>query len=248
MKKTFRVLAVIAVMLLIAAQSAFPEISVPSLISDGMVLQRDTRLNIWGWGSPGERARVKFSGRTFSAVTDASGLWIVQLPPVKAGGPHEMEIRGRNTITIRDILIGDVWFCSGQSNMVLNMERVKEKYPSDIAAADYPQIRNFFIPTVSDAAREHNEVPPGKWIAASPANVPGFGALTFFFARDLYNEYQVPIGIINSSVGGTPIEAWISKEGFKKFPHLSERVANLRDTAWLNPVMKSARKAADMMQ
>lgn len=224
------------------------DISLPSLFSDGMVLQRDTEINIWGWGSPGEKVRVKFDRKTFSTVTDHNGKWMIKIPPMKAGGPHSMEIRGRNTIIIKDILAGDVWFCSGQSNMVLNMERVKERYPSDIAAADYPQIRNFFIPTVSDATREHDEVPPGKWIAASPTNVLGFGALTYFFARDLYDEYKVPIGIINSSVGGTPIEAWISKEGFSEFPLLSKRSANLRDTAWLNPVMKTAAKALEMMQ
>lgn len=224
------------------------DISLPSLVSDGMVLQRDTEINIWGWGSPGEKVRVKFDRKTFSTLTDHTGKWMIKIPPMKAGGPHSMEIRGRNTIIIKDILAGDVWFCSGQSNMVLNMERVKERYPSDIAAADYPQIRNFFIPTVSDATREHDEVPPGKWIAASPTNVLGFGALTYFFARDLYDEYKVPIGIINSSVGGTPIEAWISKEGFSEFPLLSKRSANLRDTAWLNPVMKTAAKALEMMQ
>lgn len=248
MKKTIlHVFLSAFIFLVLPGLSLMGNVTLPSLISDGMVLQRDTKLNIWGWGSPGERVRVKFSGRAFSTVTDASGKWIVQLPPVKAGGPYEMEIRGKNTIIIRDILIGDVWFCSGQSNMVLNMERVKEKYPSDIVAADYPQIRNFFIPTVSDATREHDEVPPGKWIAASPENVHGFGALTFFFARDLYEEYQVPIGIINSSVGGTPIEAWISKEGFKGFPNLNKRISNLRDTAWLNPVIRDAGKALRTM-
>lgn len=236
------------ILLFLPESSLMGDITLPSLVSDGMVLQRETQLHIWGWGSPGERVRVKFTGRIYTTVTDASGKWIVKIPPGKAGGPHEMEIRGRNTIIIKDILIGDVWFCSGQSNMVLNMERVKERYPSDIAAADYPRIRNFFIPTVSDATREHDDVPPGKWIAASPGNVLGFGALTFFFARDLYDEYQVPIGIINSSVGGTPIEAWISKEGFKEFPLHSERISNLRDTAWLNPVIRDAGKALRAMQ
>jgi sialate O-acetylesterase len=125
--------------------------------------------------------------------------------------------------------------------MVLTMERVKEKYPDDIANADYPEIRNFFIPTVSDVTSIHKDLPPGKWVSASPENVPGFGAVTFFFARSIYNEYKVPIGIINSSVGGTPIEAWISEEGIKEFPSLNNRVERFKDTAFINPILRAAR-------
>jgi sialate O-acetylesterase len=102
---------------------------------------------------------------------------------MKAGGPYSMEVKGNNSIIIENILIGDVWFCSGQSNMVLTMERVKEKYPDDIANADFPEIRNFFIPTESDVTSIHKDLPPGKWVSASPENVLGFGAVTFFFAR-----------------------------------------------------------------
>jgi sialate O-acetylesterase len=159
---------------------------------------------------------------------------------MKAGGPFTMEVKGNNSIMIKDILIGDVWFCSGQSNMVLTMERVKEKYPDDIASADYPEIRNFFIPTVSDVTSIHKDLPPGKWVSASPEKVLGIGAVTFFFARSIYNDYKVPIGIINSSVGGTPIEAWISEEGMKEFPKLFERIEDFRDTAFMNPIIRSA--------
>jgi sialate O-acetylesterase len=215
-------------------------IKLPVLVSDGMVLQRDTKVNIWGWGSPGEKVRIKFNNKTFSSVTDLKGNWIIALPPMKAGGPYSMEVKGDNSIIIKNILIGDVWFCSGQSNMVLTMERVKEKYPDDIANADYPEIRNFFIPTASDVTSIHEDLPPGKWVSASPEYVLGFGAVAFFFARSIYNEYKVPIGIINSSVGGTPIEAWISKEGIKEFPHLNNRVERFKDTAFINPILRAA--------
>ena len=104
-------------------------VTLPVLISDGMVLQRDTKLNIWGWASPGEKITIKFAGKTFRTTTDAGGKWLIIMPPMKSGGPFTMEIKGNNIIVINDVLIGDVWFCSGQSNMVLNMERVKEKYP-----------------------------------------------------------------------------------------------------------------------
>ena len=217
-------------------------VSLPVLISDGMVLQRDTKLTIWGWASPGERIKVKFNNKSFSTSAGSEGNWSIELPAMKAGGPYTMEIKGVNSIIIKDILIGDVWFCSGQSNMVLNMERVKEKYPDDIAKADYPQIRNFFIPTASDVLSLHKDLPSGKWISSSPENVLGFGALTYFFARSIYNEYKVPIGIINSSVGGTPIEAWISEQGLKDFPALTARISQIRDTSYLNPILRSAGK------
>jgi sialate O-acetylesterase len=213
-----------------------------------MVLQRDTKVIIWGWASPGEKVQVKFNKKTISTVTDSEGNWKVSLPPMKAGGPYAMEVKGNNTIVINDILFGDVWFCSGQSNMVLNMERVKEKYPDDIAAANFPEIRNFFIPTASDVISVHKDLPGGKWISASPENVLGFGAATFFFARSIYREYKVPIGIINSSVGGTPIEAWTSEEGLKEFPQLISRIEKLKDTAYLNPILRSARRRPETSQ
>lgn len=220
-------------------------VTLPVLVSNGMVLQRDNKLIIWGWASPLEKVQVRFNKKTLNTVSDSEGNWKVILPPMKAGGPYTMEVKGNNTITLTDILIGDVWFCSGQSNMVINMERVKEKYPEDIAGANFPEIRNFFIPTASDATSIHKDLPSGKWVAASPENVLGFGAVTYFFARSIYSEYKIPIGIINSSVGGTPIEAWTSEEGIKAFPDLVSRVKNLKDTAYLNPVLRAARRRVE---
>ena len=238
----------ISLILVLSSLCVNGNVNLPVLVSDGMVLQRDTKVIIWGWASPGEKVQVKFNRKTISTLTDSGGNWKVSLPPMKAGGPYSMEIKGNNTIMINDILFGDVWFCSGQSNMVLNMERVKEKYPDDIATANFPEIRNFFIPTASDIITIHKDLPAGKWISASPENVPGFGAVTYFFARSIYLEYKVPIGIINSSVGGTPIEAWISEEGLKEFPQLKSRIEKLKDTAFLNPILRSARRRPETGQ
>src|SRR5207248_2290399 len=130
-------------------------VRLPQLVANGMVLQRNARVNIWGWADAGEKINIKFQGKAFDAVTGKNGCWKVVLPAMPAGGPYIMNIAGNNQITIADILVGDVWFCSGQSNMVLPMERVKEKYPQEIAAADYPQIRNFFIKTEADVAKQH---------------------------------------------------------------------------------------------
>jgi sialate O-acetylesterase len=246
-KPIMRHLITILIILLLPAYVQ-ANVKLPVLVSDGMILQRDTKIIIWGWASPGEKVQVKFNKKTIRTVTDFEGNWKVSLPPMKAGGPYAMQVKGNNTIKINDILVGDVWFCSGQSNMVLNMERVKEKYPEDIAGAEFPEIRNFFIPTASDITSIHKDLPPGKWVSASPENVLGFGAATFFFARSIYLEYKVPIGIINSSVGGTPIEAWTSEEGLKEFPQLISRIEKLKDTAYLNPILRSARRRPETSQ
>jgi sialate O-acetylesterase len=240
MKKTINRILISGLLLFILPLLLKANVKLPVLVSDGMVLQRDTKLIIWGWAQPGEKVQVKFNKKSVSTTTDSEGDWKITLPPMKTGGPYTMEVKGNNTIIINNILLGDVWFCSGQSNMVINMERVKEKYPVDIASANFPEIRNFFIPTASDVTSVHKELPSSKWISASPENVLGFGAVTYFFARSIYNEYKVPIGIINSSVGGTPIEAWTSEEGLKEFPNMMLRIEKLKDTAYLNPILRSA--------
>jgi len=213
------------------------QVRLPQLVSDGMVLQRDVKLTIWGWSSPGEKIKIKFNKKSYATVA-ADGKWSVLLPAMKAGGPYEMEISASNHIVLKDILIGDVWFCSGQSNMVLPMERVKERYPVAIDSANYPHIRNFFIATVSDVSKIHNDFPPGKWVEANPKNVLGFGAASWFFAKQLYDKYHVPIGIINSSVGGTPIQAWISEDGLKNISSYSDRLKMLQDTTYLNNTLR----------
>lgn len=199
--------------LFFSIQTSNAQVRLPQLVSDGMVLQRDAKIKIWGWASRGEKIKIKFNGHRYGVSTALNGQWSAILPAMKAGGPYTMDISAKNHITINDILIGDVWFCSGQSNMVLPMERVKEKYPDVIDSANYPQIRNFFIPTISDVSKIYDDLPPGKWLAANPKNVLNFGAASYFFAKQLYNKYHVPIGLINSSVGGTPIQAWISEDG-----------------------------------
>jgi len=223
-------------LLVFAVQTVSGQVRLPQLISDSMVLQRDTKLNLWGWASPNEKIKIAFNGKTYRLTADNSGKWSVVLSAMKAGGPYQMNIDATNHIVIHDILVGDVWFCSGQSNMVLPMERVKEKYPDEIADASYPQIRNFFIPAASDIAKVHDDLPPGKWKEATPKNVLDFGAAAYFFAKRLYNKYHVPIGIINASVGGTPIQAWISEEGIKVIPQYAGRLAQLKDTGYMSRI------------
>ncbi len=223
-----------------SALQGVTQVRLPQLISNGMVLQRDTKLKIWGWASPGEQVHIKFLGKNYQATADNDSAWAVTLPALKAGGPYTMDI---DKIHLTDIAIGDVWFCSGQSNMVLNMDRVKEKYPEEIATAEYPLIRNFFVPTLADLAGPRKDLPPGKWIGATPQNVLSFGAASYFFARELYAKYRVPIGIINSSVGGTPIQAWISEAGLKPVPHEAQRAEMFRTA--LRTIAREAARRGD---
>jgi len=221
---------------LLLSFAAFSDVKLPSLVSNGMVLQRDIPVKIWGWASPGEKVNVTFKGKKIRAVGDSKGNWACTLPATPAGGPYEITI---NEKSVKDVLFGDVWLCSGQSNMVINMERVKEKYSADIASANNPQIRNFFIPPTMSKVEVRTDLPASSWLPVTPENVLQMGAVSYFFARDLYAQYHVPIGIINSSVGGTPIESWISEAGLKEFP------AYVKDTTRTIPAPPAPRKSAD---
>jgi sialate O-acetylesterase len=222
----------------LAGLEASAQIRLPQLVSSGMVLQRDAPLNIWGWASPGEKVWMKFLGKQYQTTADSKGNWNLRLAPLHTGGPYKLELTASNHILLEDILVGDVWFCSGQSNMVLNMERLKEKFPQEIAEANYPQIRNFFVPTAANISGTQADLPPGKWVAANPKQVLTFGGVSYFFAKKIYDKYKVPIGIINSSVGGTPIQAWISAQGFAELPRYADRIKQLQDTAYLNPLLR----------
>src|SRR5450755_401304 len=127
---------------------ALSQVRLPGLIRDSMVLQRETKIKIWGWASKSEKISIKFNGKSFKTTTGPDGKWSIQLLPMKAGGPYTMDISATNRITLKDILIGDVWICSGQSNMVHQMELHRIRYADEIARADYPWIRQFWIPNV----------------------------------------------------------------------------------------------------
>jgi len=199
-----------------------------------MVLQRDVKLKIWGWADVNEQITVSFNGHKIKTITGKDGRWIIEMPAMKAGGPFTMQLKGLNSIILSDIFIGDVYFCSGQSNMVLAMERLKEKYPDEVNNDDFPAIRNFFVPTKADVTKSYLDLPISSWKPATKQDILTFGGVTYFFAKQLYQKYKVPIGIINSSVGGTPIEAWMSEDAFKEFPEVLTQIKSFRDTAYMN--------------
>jgi sialate O-acetylesterase len=238
MKPSFTVLIILSVLYSFPASA---QIRLPQIIGDGVVLQREQNTKIWGWASAGEEITLNFIDHQYSAIADNAGNWEINLPPQAAGGPYDLKLGGSNEITIRNVLFGDVWLCAGQSNMVLPMERVKEKYPDEIADARYPEIRNYFISTSTNLQESQKDLPEGGWKSANPQDVLTFGAVSYFFAREIYEKYHVPIGLINASVGGTPIEAWISEEGLKEFPDLLDIVQQNKDTAYLNQLVRKAR-------
>lgn len=221
-------------------RQSFSEVRVPRLVRDSMVLQRDTKIKIWGWAEKDEKISIKFNGKTYKSKTGSDGKWSVLISPMKAGGPYTMDITGSNKITLKDILIGDVWFCSGQSNMVHQMNIHDVSYAKDIAEANYPQIRHFWIPTLTSLQSPQDNLPTGYWKSAIKDDVRPFSAVAYFFARKLYEKYHVPIGLINASVGGTPIEAWMSEEGLKDFPSLLSTIQKNKDTAYINDLSRIA--------
>lgn len=232
-------------LLLLFGPPVSAKVRLPRLISDGMVLQRDTPLYLWGWADPGEGVTLAFAGRSFVTTADQQGRWQLTLPPQPAGGPFAMEITAGDRIVLNEIYTGDVWICSGQSNMALPMERVKERYSEVIAQAENPAIRHFFVPMVYDFSHPQSDLPAGRWEAASPQNVLNFTATGYFFARELFNRYHVPIGLINASVGGSPAEAWMSAEGLAAFPDHLAAARQCADQAYLNGIREQEQRLND---
>jgi sialate O-acetylesterase len=155
------------------------------------------------------------------------------MPPIKAGGPYTIAIDASNHLVLKDVLAGDVWLCAGQSNMVHQMELHSVRYAEDIANANYPQIRQFAVPTVADMNSPQQDLRAGTWKAANPVDVRSFSAVAYFFAKKLYDQYKIPIGLINASWGGTPIEAWMSEDALKAFPAMLNTAKKNKDTAYI---------------
>lgn len=191
------------------------KVKLPALISDGMVLQREQPVKIWGTADAGESVSVTFMKKKYAATADNNGHWSVTLPSMKAGGPYLMRI---NDIKLNDILIGDVWLCSGQSNMELPVSRVTDMFATEINEYSNERIRQIIIPKVYNFHAPQETLSATSWKPMTQENVMNFSALAYFFAKEMYEKTKVPVGIINSSWGGTPIEAWISEEGLKEFP------------------------------
>ncbi|MGQ7944198.1 sialate O-acetylesterase [Flavobacterium sp. WC2509] len=224
--------------------SLYSQIKLPRLISDGMILQRDVKVNIWGWASPKEKVELDFNHKTYTAITAEDGKWMIVLPSQKAGGPYEMTLKASNTIVLKNILFGDVWLCSGQSNMELPMERLKYKYNDVIAKANNPNIRQFLVPDQYFFEKEKLDFASGEWISANPVSVLQFSGVGYFFANEIYNKYKIPIGLINTALGGSPAESWINEEGIKKFPEYYQEYLKYKDGTLEKKIDENDRKVS----
>lgn len=240
-KKIAKIIGIV-VLTVFVSEFSNATIKLPKLLSDGVILQRNTEITLTGRASPGEKVMLNFKGENYKTKTNSKGNWSIDLPPQNAGGPFEMVFTGENQISVNNVLFGDVWLCLGQSNMVLPMERVKEKYPDEIENADYPEIRHFFIPTLTNLEEPQNNLPTGAWKEANHENVLNFSAVAYFFAKKIYEKYEIPIGLVNASVGGTPIESWISEEGFKNFPDILETIEQNKNEKYVDSLIAASER------
>jgi len=237
------VFGAIAIVVLLATQVAFGQVRLPRLVSDGMVLQRETPVRIWGWAGAGEKIRLSLNSNLYHAVASVEGKWQITLPAQKAGGPFEMEITASNQIKLKNILFGDVWLCTGQSNMELPMRRVAVLYSDDIASSTNPMIRQFLVPVRWNYGSPLQELQGGAWKEANPTDVLSFSAVGYFFARALYAKYKVPVGIVLCTAGGSSAESWISEASLKAFPEQYKIAKQLSDTIFMQNLLASEQVA-----
>lgn len=229
-------LCVIFFMSLAVAVNA--EVKMSNLFSDNMVLQRDIPVPVWGTADAGEKVAVKIGGTEAAAVADANGKWLVKLTPMKVNStPQEMIVRGKNTLTMKNILVGDVWMCSGQSNMEWPLSASSPK--EDLESVNYPNLRRIKLDRRTSATPV-NEV-TRKWEICTPRNAGGFTAVGFYFARKIQKETGVPVGLIDNNWGGTRIEAWTAPCGFASEPALSSVSDRIKksDQAYREQLAKS---------
>ncbi|MBN2610792.1 MAG: sialate O-acetylesterase [Bacteroidales bacterium] len=236
-----KVFGVLIILLFVLSAHGFGAVRLPRLISNGMVLQRDTEIKIWGWADSSEMVTVEFLGSTYQTVANGKGEWYVTLPQLKAGGPYSMQLQASNTLHIENILIGDVWVCSGQSNMEIPMRRVSWIYEKEVAEADDEMIRQFYVPRNCNFSGPLHDLNSGSWKAANAENIYDFSAVAYFFAKNLYGQYKVPVGLINSALGGSPAEAWISEESLKQFPYHYNELQRFKDKSLIEEIEKNDR-------
>jgi sialate O-acetylesterase len=202
------------------------DVSMPYVFSSNMVLQRNIEIPVWGWASPGERINITLGEQKIRTKAEESGKWFVKLPAMKAGGPYEMIVDGKNQIRFTNIMIGDVWVCSGQSNMewrVLQSNNAED----EIASANHPNIRLFTVPNKIDKEPQNN-TDPTEWLACTPEVIGSFSAVGYFFGRKLNKDLDIPIGLINTTWGGTESESWTSAESIQDDPDFAEELKKLK--------------------
>lgn len=205
--------------------SAEAKVTLPKIFSDNMVLQRESQIPIWGMANAGEKVTVTLNKQTNSAIADTNGKWFVTLKAEKAANNLTLKTSGENTIEIKNVAVGEVWLCSGQSNMEWSLG-ISMNAQQELANSDNPNIRHIKIER-SISGKPETDIKDGVWKVSNPQNAKDFSGVAYFFARNLYQDLKVPIGLINASWGGTNIETWISREGFESSPEFREMIAKM---------------------
>lgn len=204
------------------------QLRLAGVFGNHMVLQRDQPIPVWGWAASGDKVTVSIADRTASATADSDGKWMVELSAVTAGGPYELVVHGKQTVTVTDVLVGEVWLCSGQSNMAMSVAQSND-FQTEKSLANLPNIR--MITVARRAAPETQEDCKGQWTVASSDSVGKFSATAWFFGRKLHQQLHVPIGLINSSWGGTDIASWTSRSVQEKNEVLMKRINAFDESA-----------------
>lgn len=230
--------------LLMAADYAVADVSLPRLVSDGVILQRDKPINIWGWADDGEQVSVTLGKQTLTTKAE-SGRWQLTFKPLHAGSSYALDIHGKNHLQIKNILIGDVWIAAGQSNMEFPINRVLDRYPNIIATTNLPEVREFSVPVIYSFKGKQADYPKGQWKTATPENVSGFSAVGLFFSRSLYEKNHIPVGLIMLPVGGSPAEAWMSEDALQAYPKYLSEYKKFTDDAFLQKTIAQDKAAVD---
>lgn len=200
------------------------DVRLPRILADHMVLQRDQPIHIWGWADAGEKVTVRLKDSVATTTAKSDGVWEVMLPAQSAGGPFDLTVTGKNQLQIKDLLIGEVWVCSGQSNMAWVMAHQTRNHTAEIAAADNPQLRLFTVPEKSSATDVDDiAAPHAQWLVCSPRTVGYFSAVAYYFGRELQRELKVPVGLVVAAVSGTRIEPWTPDAGIESITELASQ-------------------------
>jgi hypothetical protein len=210
------------------AASAQANVRVPAVIGNNMVLQQGIPLPIWGWADAGEDVTVTFRDKMLTVKADAAGKWKVTLPAIEtAAAADEMLIKGKNLIHIKNILVGEVWAGSGQSNMQWSVQQ-SANAQEEIAKANHPKIRLFIVPLIP-AGSPADDV-QAQWVECSPQTVAGSSAVLYFFGREIHQQMKTPVGLITTAWGGTRIQPWIPPQGYTAIPELADEKQKMLDT------------------
>ncbi|WP_332368005.1 sialate O-acetylesterase [Spirosoma telluris] len=228
---------------LIVAQNAFADVHLPKVFGSHMVLQRRKPVPVWGWADPGEKVTVTLNTQTKTVKAGKDGKWSIALDPMEAGGPYQLLVKGKkNTVTFEDVLAGEVWICSGQSNMEWPL-RAAANAKTEIPTANHPTIRQLLVK--KDMSLTPKDDIEGDWAVCTPETAPNFTAVGYFFAKQLQQELNVPIGLINTSWGGTHSETWTSRDAMNQSDEL--RVAASKLPGSYEEVIKSGQERTQLL-